>query len=133
MNPRSEACTLRPMAHEHDSDIPFPLDAVLTRLGDLEVVLGTRVRPVLANVRDTLIAAMAARDRGDVPGAIDHIGRAMNRLTALADELDPAEGALMRALAEHFRAALKRGDQAQAKQSAAVMFEKSGAVERKKT
>ena len=121
------------MTHKHEPDIPFPLDTVLARLGDLEVVLGTRVRPVLGQVREMLIAAMAARDRGDVPGAIDHIGRAMHRLTALADELDPAEGVLMRALAEHFRTALQRGDEAQAKQSAAVMFEKSGAVERKKS
>ena len=110
----------------------MPLDVVLTRLGELEVVLGARVRPVLASVRETLMTAMAARDRGDVPGAVDLIGRAMDRLSGLADELDPAEAVLMRALAQHFRAALRRGDEAQAKQSAAVMFEKSGAVERKK-
>ena len=34
----------------------------------------------------------------------------------------------MRALAQNFRAALLRGDAAQAKQSAAIMFEKSGAT-----
>jgi hypothetical protein len=75
---------------------------------------------------------MAARDRGDMPAAIAQIGRAMDRLAALADQLDPAEATLMRALAQNFRAALLRGDEAQVKQSAAVMFEKSGAAERKK-
>jgi hypothetical protein len=120
------------MVHKHDADIPVPLDTFLTRLGDLEVVLGKDVAPLLAGIRQTVIAAMAARDRGDVPGAVDRIGQAMDRLTALADKLDPAEAVLMRALAQNFRTALKRGDQTQAQQSAAVMFEKSGATERKK-
>jgi hypothetical protein len=39
---------------------------------------------------------------------------------------------LMRALAQTFRAALLRGDDAAAKESSAVMFAKSGAVEREK-
>ena len=55
----------------------------------------------------------------------------MDRLAALADRLDPAEAMLMRALAQTFRAALLRGDEAAVKQSTAAMFEKSGAVERK--
>ena len=121
------------MAHEPEPEIPAALETVITRLGDLEVVLGKQVAPVLAAVRTTLVAAMAARDRGDMPGAIAQIGQAMDRLAALADHLDPAEEAvLMRALAQNFRAALLRGDQAQAQQSAAAMFQKSGAVERRK-
>jgi hypothetical protein len=87
---------------------------------------------VVAAVRSLLIAAMAARDRGDMPAALAQIGAAMDKLSALADGLDPAEGTLMRALAHNFRTALLRGDDAQAKQSAAFMFEKSGAIPRKK-
>jgi hypothetical protein len=120
------------MAHKHASEIPADLETVVTRLRELEVVLGKEVGPAIAEVQSTLIGAMAARDRGDVPGAIAQIGQGMDRLAALADRLDPAEATLMRGLAQTFRQALLRGDEAAAKQSTAVMFEKSGAVERKK-
>jgi len=119
------------MAHKHEPEIPADLETVVTRLRELELVLGKEVGPVIAEVRSTLIAAMAARDRGDVPGAIAQIGQGMDRLASLADRLDPAEAMLMRALAQTFRAALLRGDEAAVKQSTAAMFEKSGAVERK--
>jgi len=120
------------MAHKHEEAIPVALESVVSRLGDLEVVLGAQAGPAVAAVRSMLIAAMAARDRGDMPAAVGQIGQAMDRLAALADGLDPAEATMMRALAENFRSALLRGDDAQAKQSAALMFEKSGATPRKK-
>ncbi|MFI5397878.1 MAG: hypothetical protein ACHQ9S_20260 [Candidatus Binatia bacterium] len=119
------------MPHDHEPQIPLALEAVFTRLGDLEAVLGKQVAPTLAAVRATLATAMAARDRGDIPAAIGQIGQAMDRLAALADQLDPAEALLMRALASTFRAALLRGDESQVKESTAAMFQKSGAVERK--
>lgn len=119
------------MSHKHEEAIPVALESVVTRLGDLEVVLGAQAGPVVATVRSMLIAAMAARDRGDMPAVVGQIGQAMDRLAALADGLDPAEATMMRALAQNFRAALLRGDDAQAKQSAALMFEKSGAIPRK--
>jgi hypothetical protein len=121
------------MAHKHEGEIPVAIESVVARLGDLEVVLGAHAAPVVAAVRSMLIAAMAARDRGDMRAAVAQIGEAMDRLSALADALDPAEATLMRALAQNFRAALLRGDDAQAKQSAACMFEKSGAIARKKS
>jgi hypothetical protein len=120
------------MTHKHAPEIPLPLEALVTRLGDLASVLGSRGAPVLAAMRVNLIAAMAARDRGDPPAALEHIGRAMDELTGLADQLDPAEAVLMRALAQSFRSALLRGDAPRAKETAAVMLQKSGAVERKK-
>ena len=120
------------MADKHEEQIPVAIDAVVTRLADLEIVIGAQAAPVVAAVRSTLIRAMAARDRGDLPAALRDIGGAMDRLTALADQLDPAEGMLMRAIAHSFRVALLRGDDSQAKQDAALMFQKSGAVERKK-
>ena len=116
----------------HEPEIPTDLEMVVTRLRELEVVLGKEAEPVIAEVRAALIAAMAARDRGDVPDAVARIGHGMDRLTALADRLDTNEAVLMRALAQTFRAALLRGDQTAVKQSTAAMFEKSGAVERKK-
>lgn len=121
------------MAHKHEPDSPLPLEALITGLGELESVLGQQVAPVLAGIRATLIAALAARDRGDPPAAVGHIGRAMEQLTTLADQLDPGEAGLMRALGQSFRAALLRGDEAQVKQTTTVMLQKSGAVERKRS
>jgi len=120
------------MPDQHEPQIPVALEAVVTRLGELQVVLGKHVAPTVAAVRSALITAMAARDRGDMPAAIQQIGHAMDRLSALADQLDPAEAMLMRALARNFRSALLRGDESQVKDSTAKMLQKSGAVERKK-
>ena len=120
------------MTDKHVAEVPSALEAVVARLGDLERALGPAVRPVLEAVRAGLIEAMAARDRGDVPGAVRAIGAAMDRLAAFADGLDASEAALMRRVAQSFRVALLRGDDATAKQSAGIMFERSGARERKR-
>jgi hypothetical protein len=120
------------MAHKHEEAIPVPLETLVTRLGELAVVLGPQVRPTLAAVRERLLAAQAARQRGDAAAALNLMAAAIDSLTALAGELDPAEAVLMRAVAESFRAALARGDTAEARQRAAVMFERSGAVGRSK-
>jgi hypothetical protein len=120
------------VTHNHEEEVPAAIESVVARLGDLETVLGPAVGPVVAAVRTGLIAAMAARDRGDMPAAIGQIGEAMDRLSALADGLDPGEATLMRALARNFRAALLRGDAMQAKQSAATMLERSGGIARQK-
>jgi hypothetical protein len=116
----------------HEPEIPTDLEMVVTRLRELEVVLGKEAEPVIAEVRSALIAAMAARDRGDVPDAMARIGHGMDCLATLADRLDANEAVLMRALAQTFRAALLRGDEATVKRSTEVMFKKSGAVGRKK-
>ena len=121
------------MADEHQPAVPLAIEQVVARLSELEVVLGESARGAMPRVRDHLLAAMAARDRGDPPAALQRIGQAMEYLAALADRLDPAEALLMRALAERFRNALAHGDQATAKDAAATMFDKSGARERDKS
>ena len=121
------------MPDEHQPAIPIAIEQVVSRLSELEIVLGDAARAVIPVVRARLIEAVAARDRGDTPTAIATIGQAMDELAGLADRLDPAEALLMRALAQRFRVALTRGDQATAKQAAAAMFEKSGTRERKKS
>ena len=113
--------------HAHAEAVPVALESIVGGLGELEVVLGARAAPAVKAVRSALIEAMAARDRGDVVDSIRRIGVAMDQLTALADDLDPAEAAMMRAIAQGFRNALLRGDEAQAKQEAAAMFTRSGA------
>jgi hypothetical protein len=120
------------MTEKHLSDLPVPLHALVSRLDELEIVFGPHVRPTLDAVRTMLISALAARDCGDMPAALAAIAGAMDRLGALADQLEPAEGAVMSALAQSFRDALLRGDDAQAKEAADVMLARSGAVPHKR-
>src|SRR5436309_2909439 len=82
------------------------------------------VEDALGHVR----IALAARHRGDVAAAVERIGTAMDRLAALAGAGDPAEAAMMRALAAHFRQALVRGALGDAREAADVMRERSGSV-----
>jgi hypothetical protein len=123
------------MSLKHDEHTELAaLEGVLSRLDEVGAAFGAEAGAVVDAVRRALIEAMAARDRGDMPAALATIGRAMDRLTLLADDMvDPAEGAMMRAVAQAFRAALLRGDYSDAKQAAAVMMRQSGALERKKS
>jgi hypothetical protein len=121
------------LTNEHQPPIPSAIEQVVSRLSELETVLGEPARAVVPMVRGRLIEAMALRDRGDVVGALTRVGLAMDELAGLAERLDPAEAVLMRALAQQFRSALIRGDTTSAKQAAGTMFEKSGARERPKS
>jgi hypothetical protein len=58
--------------------------------------------------------------------ALDAIKRAMERLAALGSLLDPAEGAMMRAIAQHFSQALSAGLKGEAKVAVNVMKNKAG-------
>lgn len=99
---------------------------LIDRLGELEIVIGEQARPVVAELRTRLAQAASARERGDVPGALVLIRQAMERLAALAGQLDTAEGAMMRAIAESFTQALNLGDKGAAKQAVGVMRKKAG-------
>jgi len=121
------------MADEHQPAVPIAIEQVVDRLAELEVVLGEPARAALPRVRERLIAALAARDRGDPLAAVELIGQAMEELAGLAGQLDAAEALLMRALAQRFRTALVRGDETTAKEAAALMFDESGARKRPKS
>jgi hypothetical protein len=111
-----------------------PLDAAaldpFLKLGDglreLEVTFGPETRPVIAGIRANLAEAAAMRERGDLPGAVATVGRAMDKLAALGSRLDPAEGALMRMIAERFRAALTGGDKGSTKDAVKFMRRRAG-------
>jgi hypothetical protein len=120
------------MAHEFES--PPALEMLLTRLGEIAIVVGPVGAPALASVRERLRQALALRARGDVPAAVAAIRQAMDDFAALADHLDPNEGALMRAAVEHFGTAVTRGLRDEVERAADVMRERSGAtkVERKR-
>ena len=108
-----------------------PFLQLVERLGELEVVIGEQARPVVAEVRSRLQEAAAARERGDVPRALEIIGQAMERLAGLASTLDPAEGAVMRMIAASFGHALGAGDTGTAKEAVEVMRNKAGDTSKK--
>ncbi len=119
------------MADNHQPTIPTALEHVTEALSELETVLGEAARRVIPAVQARLTEALAARERGDPFAALRAIAAAMEGLTSLADRLDPQEGATMRRVAERFQTALLRGDMPEAKQDLDVMFERSGALERR--
>ncbi|MGH7863383.1 MAG: hypothetical protein ACREQB_00210 [Candidatus Binataceae bacterium] len=109
-----------------DLRVEDPFVKLTENLSELEVVIGDKARPVVAEVRAGLTEALALRERGDVPAAIDSIRRAMERLAMLGAELDVDEGRLMRAIAERFTAALNLGRKGAAKETVSLMRRKAG-------
>ena len=112
--------------HSHLVDFPEALEALFARLGELKVVLGAAAAPGVDGVERQLREGLAARERGDVGTAIARIGQAMDLLAGLASHADPAEGAMMRAVAAQFKQALARGALGDARAQADVMRERSG-------
>ena len=103
-----------------------PFTKLAQNLGELEVVIGERARPAIAQVREGLRDALACRERGDMPGSLAAIRVAMERLANLGSTLDPEEGAMMRLIAERFTAALGAGNKGDAKTVVDVMRHKAG-------
>lgn len=95
-------------------------------LRELEVVVGPKARPVVAEVGAGLREAIASRERGDNAAVLDGIRRSMERLAALGSELDPAEGAMMREIARVFMQSLGAGEKDAAKNVVNVMRHKAG-------
>lgn len=86
------------------------MESFLGRLGELRLVLGEDVAPVLEKVRAELIGALAARDRGALPEAGVRLAKAMAELATLGDRLEAGEGALMRVVTAEFIRSMARGD-----------------------
>jgi hypothetical protein len=103
-----------------------PFLKLAENLGELEVTIGDRARPAVLELRQRLRAAAASRERGDLPGSLEQLKSAMERLATIAGELDPEEGALMRMVAQRFTEALKLGDKGTAKEVVNLMRHKSG-------
>src|SRR5262245_26226603 len=115
-------------AHSHLVDFPEALEALFSRMGELKLVLGPAAAPGVDRVEAALREGLAARERGDVGVAVTKIGQAMDLLAGLASHADPAEGAMMRAVAEQFKEALRRGALGDAQQTAEMMRTRSGSV-----
>lgn len=99
---------------------------LVDNLRELEVVIGPKAAPTVAAVRSGLHDALALRDRGDMAGALEAIRAAMQRLAALASDLDPSEGSMMNEIARRFTEALSAGLTGEAKQAINVMRHKAG-------
>ena len=95
-------------------------------LRELEVVIGEKARPVVAQVREELGEAIASRERGDMAGTLEKIQRAMERLANLGAELDPAEGMMMREISRIFMQSLNFGEKGAAKNVVNIMRHKAG-------
>src|SRR5262249_7648698 len=91
----------------HALTYPEALETLLTRLPELQVVLGPEAKGGVEAVSLLLQEAVAARADGDVPRATRCVGKAMDILSQLAESLDPHEAMLMRMLAAQFRQALQ--------------------------
>lgn len=118
--------------HSHLVDFPEALEVLFSRLGELKVVLGPVAAPGLDQMEARLREGLAARGRGDVGTAVVKIGQAMDLLAGLAAHADPAEAAMMRAVAEQFKQAIARGAIGEAREQADLMRERSGSVVRPK-
>src|SRR5262245_11918413 len=99
----------------HALTYPEALETLLTRLPELQIVLGPQAKGGVEAVGLLLQEAAAARADGDVPRATRCIGKAMDTLSQLAEILDPHEALLMRMLAAQFRQALHGGDTGEAR------------------
>ena len=114
--------------HSHLIEFPEALEAFFSRIGELKVILGPRAAAGVDGLEALMREGLAARDRGDSATALSRIGQAMSRLAELAGESDAAEAPMLRAMAEQFAAALRRGSLGDARAAAEVMRTRSGST-----
>ena len=114
--------------HSHLIEFPEALEAFFSRIGELKVILGPRAAAGVDGLEALMREGLAARDRGDSATALSRIGQAMSRLAELAGESDAAEAPMLRAMAEQFAAALRRGSLGDATAAAEVMRARSGST-----
>lgn len=88
----------------------WPLERLVGGIDELRIVLGPDVDPAVERVKAELVAAMAARDRGDHDAALVRIANGMSQLASLGDRLGAAEGAMMRAVTAAFIGGMARDD-----------------------
>ena len=114
--------------HSHLIEFPEALEAFFSRIGELRIILGPRAAGGVDGLEALMQEGLAARDRGDSATALSRISQAMSRLAELAGESDAAEAPMLRAMAEQFAMALRRGSLGDAKSAAEVMRARSGST-----
>jgi hypothetical protein len=95
-------------------------------IDELKTVLGADAGPSVDRAKNELIAAMAARDRGDRDEALTAVARAMAELATLGDRIGAAEGAMMRAVTRALIQGLATDDREAIEQSIAVIQSQAG-------
>src|SRR5690348_7210217 len=114
--------------HSHLVDFPEAIEILASRMDELKAVLGPAAAAGVDKLAETLRQGLAARGRGDVSTAVAKISQAIDLLAGLAGDADPAEAAMMRAVAAQFKQALARGALGEAREQADLMRERSGSV-----
>jgi hypothetical protein len=114
--------------HSHLVDFPEAIEVLASRMDELKVVLGPAAAAGVDRLAETLREGLAARARGDLSAAVARISQAIDLLAGLAGDADPAEAAMMRAVAAQFKQALARGALGAAREQADLMRERSGSV-----
>jgi hypothetical protein len=114
--------------HSHLVDFPEAIEVLASRMDELKVVLGPAAAAGVDRLAETLREGLAARARGDLSAAVARISQAIDLLAGLAGDADPAEAAMMRAVAAQFKQALARGALGEAREQADLMRERSGSV-----
>jgi len=114
--------------HSHLIEFPEALESFFSRIGELKVILGPRAAGGVDGLEALMREGLAARDRGDSATALSRISQAMSRLAELASESDAAEAPMLRAMAEQFAMALRRGSLGDARAAAEVMRARSGST-----
>lgn len=104
----------------------WPLERLASGMEELKTVLGPGAASRVEGVKLQLLAAMAARDRGDRTATLTAIARAMAGLAELGDGLDAAEGAMMRAVAAGFIRGMAREDREQVERHLDVIQSRAG-------
>jgi hypothetical protein len=104
----------------------WALERFVGGIDELKTVLGPQTAPGVDRAKAQLMAAMAARDRGDRPEAILALARGMSELAALGDSLGPAEGAMMRAVTGELIKGLAAEDKEAVEQNLAIIQGQAG-------
>jgi len=95
-------------------------------IDELKTVLGPQAAPGVDRAKSELVAAMAARDRGERREAILALARGMSALAVLGDTLGPAEGGMMRAVTGELIKGLASEDREAVEQNLAIIQSQAG-------
>ena len=109
----------------------WALERFVGGIDELKTVLGVETAPIVDKAKRQLIAAMAARDRGDPNAALVALSEAMAALATLGDRLGGTEGAMMRAVTAAFIQGLARDDRDAVERHLAVIQSHAGTPKNK--
>ncbi len=114
--------------HSHLIDFPEALEAFFSRVGELRHALGPKGVERIGAIEAVIAEGLAARDRGDRTTALARIVEAMRQLADAAADAGTPEAAMLRGMAERFRAAVSQADVSSAREAADVMRVQSGST-----